>query len=1461
MYPKLNCRKFALSIILVQFAINGFAQVSGDFQTKNVSGNWSDFNAWNVYNGSGWVAATSGQLPTATTNVFVRDGQTISVPDGSAVCNDLNIANATSGRLTFSSSSGVLNVKGNFILTNAANCFGTWPAGAKIIFSGSGAQTFTKMSVNAVFVSIEVNKPSGSLTTSSNFRFSSFTLTSGNFVVGSTNEIQGTSPSSSITINGGFWTQNQSTTRLYSVGPSTIGPININSGSMILATSTGTTGLKLSTVNVTNGGTLTIESSAGLVNITTSLNVDATSTFNTALTTTPLPPSVSFNGKVNYNQAGPQNIPSATYSYLKLGGTGTKTLSGTVAIPANGTLEMSGNSPSPMLDLGGNTLNVSGTGTNLLYSSAALQTASSNEWNSNFRNLTINNSSGVSMSGLSRTIAGSLSLQNGTFNIGASGALTLDGASLVSTGGFLTGTSSSDFIVTGSAGGVVTLPLSSNISLHNITVSGTRTLAMDGSHNISLNGLFTIGSGACYDNGGESQITNSGGSIVINGRFINRDKDNFTGSNGAIPGIASTLNAGSTVEYALTGNQVVTARDDYQNITFSGSGTKTPSNSFTPTGTLYITGSAVLNASGHNIGDGSTITNFTMDGGRLILGTTGEQPQMGGTYNLTAGVVQFDGSSAQTIRSKSYQNIEVTGAGVSNSKGNITLNTNGAFTVKSGGVFEINDNNITGSDGTQIVTVETGGTFNCGNNQGFHGFTASLYNNSSIHANITNIQLQSGSIVSYTRTGDQVITTANNLVYQHLSIAGSGTKTAPSGNLTIQGNLTKSGTSTFTHNSGTVCLNGSSNQSFAGLTYNNLILTNSTKATNGTATIIDSIKINSATTLSIGASDTIILHSDAVKTARVGQVDGSINYNSSGKFLVERYIPAKLAWRFLSVALHSTQTIKAAWQENATTSADNLKPGYGTQITSNLSNWSTLGFDAYSSSSSSIKTYNSISNSYSGVASLFGTFDPTSGGYMTFIRGDRTATSLGSPVTSTILRTTGKLYTGNQAAFTVRSGLFTPVNNPYASPIDLRNLSRSFNLFYYNFDPNRSSYYGFGAFQTFAWNGLDYDVIPGGGSYGVINNVIESGQAFFVSTLGPDTSLQFTESAKTACTNSIQPFTPIGRPVSSIRANLYSIGADGNKYLADAALTYYADDYSNNIDGGDAKKFYGSGEALAIKTETKDLVVERRQAPRLNENILYSISGLITRRYQFEIIPNRLVESGLNATLEDSYLRVSYPVSLADTTRVIFIVSNDPGSAASDRFHLSFTAAQGPLPVTLISSNAFRQSNSIVVKWTMENESAMAFYELQRSNNGEIFKQIATVKAANLATQSDYSVTDDQPVNRDNYYRIKCIGERGEVTYSKIMKVFMGELAGDIRVYPNPVVHGNVHLKLFNQLPGDYCFRLIDNSGAIMISKHLSHSGGSGSIVLETNKTLPHGVYILIISKPDSSTQKLKVIF
>ena len=341
---------------------------------------------------------------------------------------------------------------------------------------------------------------------------------------------------------------------------------------------------------------------------------------------------------------------------------------------------------------------------------------------------------------------------------------------------------------------------------------------MNGLNNISLNGVFNIGSTATYDNGGESQITQGGGgSIVINGKFINRDKDNFYGTNGAIPGIIPALNIGCTIEYGLAGNQVVTARSDYQNITFSGSGTKTLANTFAPLLTVYITGSAIVYA-GYNFGDNGTapFTNFTMDGGRLIVATTGTQPCMTGTYTLTGGIIEFASSqvTAQTIRSKSYQNIEVTGNNVGNSNGNISLNANGTFVVKAGGVFEINDNSITGPGGTQTVTVENGGIFRTGNNEGFNGYSATFTNNSSVHQNITNINLNAGSTVEYMRSGDQPVTNANGLIYSNLLISGTGNKTAPSGILTVQGNLIKSGTSTFAHNGGTVLLNGPANAKF-----------------------------------------------------------------------------------------------------------------------------------------------------------------------------------------------------------------------------------------------------------------------------------------------------------------------------------------------------------------------------------------------------------------------------------------------------------------------------------------------------------------------------------------------------------------------------------------------------------------------------------------------------------------------
>ena len=241
-------------------------------------------------------------------------------------------------------------------------------------------------------------------------------------------------------------------------------------------------------------------------------------------------------------------------------------------------------------------------------------------------------------------------------------------------------------------------------------------------------------------------------------------------------------------------------------------------------------------------------------------------------------------------------------------------------------------------------------------------------------------------------------------------------------------------------------------------------------------------------------NDLLTLKSTAIETARVGDMTGN---TFTGKVTVERFIPGvKKAWRFLSIPTKPGQTIHESWQENQPANDNTSIIGKGIQITSNVAGWNTKGFDLYTSTPS-LKTYNSANDSWVGVSSALIPFSPSVGGYMVFIRGDRTSNSFYSPVTPTVLRTKGELYIGDQPTVTLTPKRFISVNNPFAAPLDLRKVNMSGDHFFYVWDPNLGSSYG--GYQTLVKNAAgNYIAIPGGGSYSNVgNNLIQSGLAFF----------------------------------------------------------------------------------------------------------------------------------------------------------------------------------------------------------------------------------------------------------------------------------------------------------------------------------------------------------------------------
>jgi hypothetical protein len=971
------------------------------------------------------------------------------------------------------------------------------------------------------------------------------------------------------------------------------------------------------------------------------------------------------------------------------------------------------------------------------------------------------------------------------------------------------------------------------------------------------------------------RITNTNGTVILNGTYRTSHSGGFSGAGSSIPSGSVTVFPGSTIELYSLNNQDLNSRNDFANLVFSGGGRKIPGSSFSVNGTITIKHNAILDCTVHNI-DGASANLVMTDNSRLITGTVSTQPGMEGVYNLTGGTIEFvnDNPTPQSIRtiSSNYNNIEVSGKFVRNSSGNIKLNPGGSFTVLPTGVFTINDDAITGTDGQQTLTIQSGGIFNCGNSLGFYG-TPTGITSPSVNSDIENIYLEPGSTINYSRSdpplanGNQVITLIGSdgtVPYQNLILSGNGTKTAPAGTLEIKGNLTKAGPAAFIHNNGAVLLDGNAEQTyisgtpqivFYNLTNNNTIGVN----INDGLSVYNELLLEDNSKTNLNADITML--SDNYNTASVASIAESsvINYYA-GRFIVERYIPDhSKAWQFLAAPTKGS-TIRESWMEG-NIAEGNANPGYGTLITSNRATWSADGFDLFSPGGPSMKTFDPISSSWKGITSTSSTID-NQNGYMLFVRGDRSA-YYGDPETVTIMRTRGKLYTPGTEAPTpvsVPSNSFQSIANPYASAVDfskIRTLSPGINNAYYIWDPQLTtspSAYGLGAYRTISGNFS----VPSSGNY-MDGNIpfIQSGQAFFVrNETASACTVNFDESVKVNGSSNIFREGNIKHPQAQLRLNLFAI-YENQPVLVDGALTLFHESYSNKVDALDALKLANSGENIGILNNNQIFAIERRSMTREYDTLFYNLRGMKYKTYQLELIGDGFDQYGVKAFLKDDYLNTTTQIQPIDSTIITFDISSDSASKAKNRFSVILAPAN-PLPVSLFQIDAFVNHNEIIIKWEMENENNLLQYEPERSKDGLHFNGIGIVSALNHAAAS-YIFTDHLPDKGYNYYRIRSIGKDKAINYSRVVKAYYKNATPDISIYPNPVENDVIYLHFSNVPTGKYKMSLLNSSGHLLLYKEVNHKNENDQKILQFNREWPSGVYHLEIIKPDGMKTILNV--
>ena len=886
---------------------------------------------------------------------------------------------------------------------------------------------------------------------------------------------------------------------------------------------------------------------------------------------------------------------------------------------------------------------------------------------------------------------------------------------------------------------------------HNVTLGAGTSLNFGSSGFIrEMRGDLTISSTSTF-----ALSTSFGGDLNIKGNWIRTAGGTFTPNaravrfNGTSGNQTITVTSGGGTEtfaYLLiqkaAGQAVVqAAAPNATTVTVNGSGGGNTLQLIS--GDLDINGqifnfTSYFNSNQNNLGIDGTTGNLV----RNLISTSGTGTFSVFNSDVVARTMTISRLSANASTLVLSSNVRMINGAVGPGGGGIdfgnTLTTingtlqlnNFGFVTSSAPTYGINSFLIYNSGGLFERNVEWGSTSGPG-----YPFNVTVQNNSFLRLNFPNpngnanraiagsLLISSGSTILLSTTNN-----SNLSVGRDITINGVlSLPTSIGGDLFVGRNWNRGTTGIFDHNNRAVFMNGSDN---ATITANNngqyfpyLYLTKSALA--NTVSLLDNINIGkqfgiTTGTFQLSNKDVTLLSNDTTQSSfgKVGAA-GDVVYNSTGRFVVERYIPTgslggqhTKSWQLLAVPTNGGQTINAAWQEGATFANQNLVPGYGTMITSNITPLAPL-FDALTNpaSSASMKTYNPAgTGSFTNIPNTTTTPLYNAKGYMIFIRGDRSVTNFsgaGSSPTPTNLRSRGRLFVPGSNppnSTTVLAGKFESIGNPYASAIDFLNITKppapAVDDVFYVWDPLLYGALGFGGYQTISsTNG--YVPSPGGTanySNALPYTKIQSGQAFLVHSTSSGGTVSFTENAKVDSNKLVFRPAPVSWKRQFLRTTLY---AGANHQLADATVIAFDNQFSKAYDHHDAVKMMNTAENIGIDLEGRILAIDARKPVLRTDTLYFNITNLRQLAYQLRFGPQDLPAAGLSITLIDRFLGLRSSISCSDSTYINFTADANDASRNPDRFYLVFQRTV-PLIHPITENRITEQSFSVTANQTID---------------------------------------------------------------------------------------------------------------------------------------------------------------
>jgi len=185
----------------------------------------------------------------------------------------------------------------------------------------------------------------------------------------------------------------------------------------------------------------------------------------------------------------------------------------------------------------------------------------------------------------------------------------------------------------------------------------------------------------------------------------------------------------------------------------------------------------------------------------------------------------------------------------------------------------------------------------------------------------------------------------------------------------------------------------------------------------------------------------------------------------------------------------------------------------------------------------------------------------------------------------------------------------------------------------------------------------------------------------------------------------------------------------------------------------------------------------------------------------------------------------------------------------------SGTDCSAALPVTLISFSGRQQADGVLLEWQTAVELNNQGFHIERSTDGSRWTDIGFVAGKGTGTErQDYSFLDEKPQWSKNYYRLRQMDLDGKAEVSNVV-IIAQQHTGPLRIFPNPVSKGALHLLLPENTEAEVVVQLFRPAGQLLRTASLR----PGDNLLDVNSLEPGVYYLKVVDKPEWEVMEVVV--